>query len=216
MTPPERNRASTDELIDALARTAPPKPASIAFWVAGGAAVALGLIVATIGLRPQLGAALASPEVLVKLAFALGALTGATLALDAAGRPGRSLGAGLGVFAAAGAAIVLIALFDLAGRPIALWPERILGTYWTACLVSIPIYAIPAMLLATAGLRRMAPTDPERGGLVVGLAGGTASAVAYALHCVDDAPAFVAVWYMAGILIATLIGRALAPRLLRW
>jgi len=42
------------------------------------------------------------------------------------------------------------------------------------------------------------------------------SAAAYALHCVDDSLPFVALWYGGTILLCTLAGAVLGPRLLRW
>ena len=41
-------------------------------------------------------------------------------------------------------------------------------------------------------------------------------AFAYTLHCPELAPAFVAVWYVLGMLIPAAAGALLAPRLLRW
>ena len=45
---------------------------------------------------------------------------------------------------------------------------------------------------------------------------GGVSAMAYALHCTDDSLPFVAVWYGGTIVLCTLAGAALGPRLLRW
>jgi len=49
-----------------------------------------------------------------------------------------------------------------------------------------------------------------------GLVAGGISAVAYALHCTDDSLPFVALWYGGTIVVCTLAGAALGPRLLRW
>jgi hypothetical protein len=62
----------------------------------------------------------------------------------------------------------------------------------------------------------MAPTDLRRTGALVGLAAGSISAAAYALHCVDDSLPFVALWYGGTIVLCTLAGAVLGPRLLRW
>jgi len=42
------------------------------------------------------------------------------------------------------------------------------------------------------------------------------SAMGYALHCTDDSLPFIAVWYGGTIVLCTLAGAALGPRLLRW
>jgi hypothetical protein len=207
----------TDDLIGLLAAAPAARPGGpIALWMAGGVSLALALVLTNLGLREDYAASLASPEVWMKLAFTALMLVGAGWAVRSVCRPGASVAGGVGVMVAALALIVLSAGFDLAGRPIALWPERISGDEWRACLTFIPFYALPAMLLVGVGMRRLAPTDLARAGLLMGLAGGAASAVAYAHHCSDDAAPFVAVWYIAGIAVAALIGRVIGPRLLRW
>lgn len=62
----------------------------------------------------------------------------------------------------------------------------------------------------------MSQTDLVRTGALVGLTAGAVSAVGYALHCMDDAVPFVAVWYGGTILLCALAGALLGPRLLRW
>ena len=49
-----------------------------------------------------------------------------------------------------------------------------------------------------------------------GLLSGAVATLIYCLHCPEMEVAFWAVWYIAGMLIPTVIGALLAPRLLRW
>jgi hypothetical protein len=42
------------------------------------------------------------------------------------------------------------------------------------------------------------------------------SAAGYALHCTDDSLPFIALWYGGAIVMCTLAGAVLGPRLLRW
>src|SRR5260370_519368 len=53
-------------------------------------------------------------------------------------------------------------------------------------------------------------------GLGVRVDGGGVSAMAYAVHCTEDSLPFVAAWYGGTIVLCTLAGAALGPRLLRW
>ncbi len=92
----------------------------------------------------------------------------------------------------------------------------ILGDEWLECLLSIPIIAILPFAVVIFAVRRAAPTNLVRTGAVAGLIAGGVSTVAYALHCTDDSLPFVAVWYGATIVLCTLAGAALGPRLLRW
>jgi hypothetical protein len=92
----------------------------------------------------------------------------------------------------------------------------VLGDEWLECLLSIPIIAIVPFAVTILAVRRAAPTDLVRTGAVAGLVAGSVSAMAYALHCTDDSLLFVAVWYGGTIVLCTLAGAALGPRLLRW
>jgi hypothetical protein len=153
---------------------------------------------------------------MVKMAFVVMVLVGAGLVATAAGQPGKRPVAGRVVLAAAIALAVAAAAADLAGQDMSAWPMRVMGKTWLSCLTLIPLYALPATLLVAAGLRRLAPTDPAGAGMAVGLAGGAAGALAYALHCTGDAAPFFATWYLAALAASAIIGRVLGPRLLRW
>ncbi|HSV58580.1 MAG TPA: NrsF family protein, partial [Variovorax sp.] len=70
-----------------------------------------------------------------------------------------------------------------------------------------------AALLALKGL---APTRPALAGAAAGIMAGGAGATVYALHCPELAAPFLAVWYVAGMLIPVVAGALIGPRLLRW
>jgi hypothetical protein len=52
-------------------------------------------------------------------------------------------------------------------------------------------------------------------GAVAGLASGAAAAV-YCLHCPEMSAAFVGFWYLLGMLVPTVAGALLGPRVLAW
>jgi hypothetical protein len=82
--------------------------------------------------------------------------------------------------------------------------------------VAIPALATPASFLIFAWYRRFAPTRLAlAGGSVGGLSGGL-GAMAYALICPVDSAGFVSTWYGASILVCTLVGALVGPRVLRW
>lgn len=91
-----------------------------------------------------------------------------------------------------------------------------MGDRWLECLISVPIIAIAPFVLIVWAVRRMAPTDLVRAGALSGLLAGGISATAYALHFTDDSLPFVALWYGGTIVLCTLAGAMLGPRLLRW
>jgi hypothetical protein len=112
--------------------------------------------------------------------------------------------------------IVVLAGISLALAPSSHWDKMIVGNEWLECLISIPIIAIVPFAISIWAVRRAAPTNLARAGAFAGLAAGGVSAMAYALHCTDDSLPFVAVWYGGTIVLCTLAGAALGPRLLRW
>jgi hypothetical protein len=114
------------------------------------------------------------------------------------------------------AAIVLLAAISLGLAPSSHWDKMVMGNEWLECLLSIPIIAIVPFAAAIWAVRRAAPTNLARTGAFAGLIAGGVSAMAYALHCTDDSLPFVAVWYSGTIVLCTLAGAALGPRLLRW
>lgn len=106
---------------------------------------------------------------------------------------------------------------SLAYAPSTHWEAMIVGDMWLECLVSIPIIAIVPFAVIVWTVRRLAaPTDLARTGAFAGLAAGGVSAMGYALHCMDDSLPFIALWYGGTIILCTVAGALLGPRLLRW
>ena len=74
----------------------------------------------------------------------------------------------------------------------------------------------PVLVAALAALRSLAPTHLASAGAAAGALAGGAGAAVYALHCPEVGAPFLAVWYVAGIALSTLLGTLLGPRWLRW
>lgn len=181
--------------------------AGLGLLLAGGAAAGL------YGVRPDLGAAVTTAPVLLKLlgSAALG-LAGLWLALRL-GEPGRRLRP-----LAAAAPLALVAL-----GAVALWPETRAAAWiptWDRasllCFLSVPLLGLAPLGGLIAGLRAGAPTRPALAGAAAGLAGGGLGAVAYALHCPIDTPGYVVTWFPAGVALAALAGALIGRRALAW
>lgn len=112
--------------------------------------------------------------------------------------------------------IAALALISIGSAPVSHCDRMVAGDAWLECLVSIPIIAIVPFALTMWAVRQAAPIDLRRAGAFAGLVAGSISAVAYALHCTDNSLPFVALWYGGTIVVCTLAGAALGPRLLRW
>ena len=211
----------TDDLVAVLSTNVEPigrglVGRTISIAVAGGAVVALGLVFAVLGLRGDLTTTRATIFMLLKIAFALAVIGVAMRYLLRLARPGAERGISPLTIVVPFAAIALLGAINLGVAPSSHWNRMILGDEWLECLLSIPIIAIVPFAVIIFAVRRAAPTNLVRTGAVAGLIAGGVSAVAYALHCTDDSLPFVAVWYGATIVLCTLAGAALGPRLLRW
>jgi hypothetical protein len=211
----------TDDLVALLSTNLEPVDRSVVvrtlcFALAASLIVALGIAFVGLGVRTDLMSARALIFLIVKLAFAIGIVGVASVYLTRLARPGAERRTSSISAAIPFAAIVLLAAISLGLAPSSHWDKMVMGNEWLECLLSIPIIAIVPFAAAIWAVRRAAPTNLARTGAFAGLIAGGVSAMAYALHCTDDSLPFVAVWYSGTIVLCTLAGAALGPRLLRW
>jgi len=200
--------------VEPIARGRVARTISIA--VIAGAVIALGIMLVALGVRADLTTTRAAVFLLLKLAFAL-AVVGVSLRyLIRLARPGSARGISPLAVIVPFAAIALLGMLGLADAPSAHWNRMVVGGEWLECLLSIPTIAIVPFAVTIFAVRRAAPTNLFRAGAVAGLVAGGVSAMAYAFHCTDDSLPFVAVWYGGTIVLCTLAGAALGPRLLHW
>jgi hypothetical protein len=211
----------TDDLVAALSTHIEPVNRkavgrTVYIALAAGTAVALAFMLVGLGVRPDLLTARALIFLLLKLAFTVGIVGVASVYLTRLARPGGERKTSTISPMIPFAAIVLLAAISLGLAPSSHWNKMVMGDEWLECLLSIPIIAIVPFAMIVAAVRRAAPTNLARTGAVAGLVAGGVSAMAYSLHCADDSLPFVAVWYGGTIVLCTLAGAALGPRLLRW
>jgi hypothetical protein len=181
-----------------------------------GALVAIGSALVGLGLRADLTTAHALIFLVTKLAFAVALVGVAAIYLTRLTRPGGELRAPAILAVVPFVVIASLAGISLGAAPNSHWDKMTVGDEWLECLLSIPIIAIAPFAIIIWAVRQAAPTDLVRAGSLAGLISGGVSAMAYSLHCVDDSLPFVAVWYSGTIVLCTLAGAMLGPRLLRW
>lgn len=184
--------------------------------IAAAAIAAVGIVLAGLGLRPDLTTTRALIYLTIKLAFAIGIVGLAMAYLMRLARPGGERRMSLFLIAVPFLIVVILASISLGFAPPAHWDRMIVGDEWLECLLSIPVIAIVPFAASIWAVRRAAPTNLVRAGAFAGLVAGGVSAMAYALHCTDDSLPFIAVWYGGTIVLCTLAGATLGPRLLRW
>ena len=184
-----------------------------------GATAAFGLMLATVGPRPDLHSTAHLEWLAVKLLFALSVIgTGAPLLLRSP-RPGLENATNwvlvlFPLFAAIAVALATLLL----SRPQA-WRGMLLGANTVSsahCLLCIEFFAAIPLAALIWVLRKGAPTRLKLCGAISGIVAGGIGAAAYALSCMSDTIPFIAVWYGAAIVLCAVIGGQLGPRLLRW
>lgn len=211
----------TDDLLDMLSagdvrvQRKPPYRAIVAALAIGGAAAVI-VSFAILGFRTDLAEVGAAGFVVMKLSFTVGVIALAFLFLTRLTRPGGEHRTRPALLVLPFVAIAALGLINLSFAPPAHWEAMVLGDQWLECLLSIPIIGIVPFVVAIWAVRKGAPTDLRLAGAAAGLFAGGVSATAYAFHCIDDSLPFVTLWYGRTILLCTLAGAALGPRLLRW
>lgn len=211
----------TDDLVALLAAQAVPVRQNMVarrftLALAWGVPAAALLLALTFGLRPDLAEAARLPMFWTKLAFAAALVGVGVCASSRLSRPGMRLGRAWIALVAPVALLWLFAAWVLAD---AAPPERaalVLGSTWRSCPFNIALISSPMFVAAFWAMKGLAPTRLPLAGAAAGLLAGAIGALLYALYCPELEAPFLAVWYVVGMALVTLIGAALGPRLLRW
>lgn len=211
----------TDDLVAMLARNAEPvavpnRPGRFAAVIVAAALASFVLMMATLGVRPDLADAARDAMFWVKLGFAGALAAGAALGVWRLALPGRRLASAPGVIAAPVIAMMLLAAAALAGAQSGTRMDLVFGATWKSCPFNITMLSIPGVVLLLWLTKGLAPTRPALAGAACGLTAGAVAAFIYALHCPEMAAPFVALWYLLGMLIPAGVGAVLGGRILRW
>jgi hypothetical protein len=211
----------TDELITVLAAAGAardPRPAARRYplALAAGAVAALAMMWAGWGIRPDLVTAMHLPMFWVKLAIPAALAAAALLAARRLGRPGARLRGVPRALAAPVAIIWALAAGQLLASDVSAWDELVFGDSWAACIVSVAVLAIPALVALMWASKALAPTRLAAAGAAAGLAAGGVGAVVYALHCPEMTAPFIGSWYLLGMALPAALGAWIGPRALRW
>lgn len=180
-------------------------------------AVACGvLLVVLFGLNPHLDKMATHPAFLTKMLWLVALMGFSLYGLFRLARPGVEAGHNLW-----GIGLSLLAMFSLgllqflqtdSGDQTAQW----MGGSWQVCSVSITALSLPVLGALLWALRQLAPTRPMLTGAVAGVLAGSLAASIYSLHCTETSLTFFAVWYVAGMALATALGALMGARWLRW
>jgi hypothetical protein len=208
----------TDTLIDALVADRMPRSKlrwTLAVALLTGGLVSLVLFLATLGVRADIEAALATWRFELKGGLVLLALGLAFSLCIALSRPVAPAHPARRLLPLAALAVLAIAI-ELLALPSVSWTSRLVGSNALVCLVAIPTLAIVPLAAVLSILRSGAPASPALAGGAAGLLAAAAAAALYAFHCFDDSPLFVVTWYALAAVPVIGLGAVAGHRLLRW
>jgi hypothetical protein len=211
----------TDDFISLLAsgvepvdRHALPKRFGIAVLI--GAAGATLIMATVLGIRRDLAEVALTSIFWAKVALPLCLMIGSLWMTTRLARPGGRPGGSVWVIAAPLAVLWVAAAYVLMAAPDDARLAIVLGKTWRICPVAITMLSIPGFIAVFWALRGLAPTRLALTGAAGGLLAGSTATLSYCLHCPEMGIPFWGVWYLLGMLVPTVIGALLGPRLLRW
>jgi hypothetical protein len=211
----------TDDVVAMLATGAttgigPAPTRRLVAAIGWGSAGAMLLMAFMLGVRQDLADAVWRPMFWIKLGYALSLAVGSVFALSRLARPGATL-AGIGVSLAAPVlAMWALAALALTDANAAERTALVFGKTWRSCPLLIATLSVPTFVAMAWVTKALAPTRLRLCGAAMGLAAGGLAAVVYSLHCSEMAAPFIALWYLAGLLVPAALGMLSGPWLLRW
>lgn len=210
----------TEDLIGVLAadtgrRRLPPQPA---LWLAVLASIVVAgtMLLATIGVRPDIAIAATSVRFLFKFVFTIAVAATAFALVHRSLYPESSERLPWPLLLGGPALLAIAVALELWVLPTSAWSMSATGKNGFLCLTVVPALGIIPLGLGIWALRQGAPTHPGLAGFCVGLLAGGIAATFYAAHCTDDSPLFVATWYPLAIGMLGVLGAVLGRLAVRW
>jgi hypothetical protein len=210
----------TDDLIRLLASDHhAPRPdlrTRLAMGALAGAAISAAIVLLGYRVRPDLGALLSNWRLTVKFAVALSfAVSAAILSLRLA-RPFAPEARTWLILLPAPLILAAACAAELMAVPPDAWLRRAMGLNALPCLIAVPLLSALPFAGIVWALRDGASASAEQAGVAAGAMAAGIGATIYALHCQDDSPLFLALWYTLAATMVIVAGRAGGGRLLRW
>ncbi len=206
----------TDDLIRQLAAEPMPRRGwslerRLGLAAAIGFATVLVMVLAGLGIRPDLAETLLTPTGALKIVGATAIAAAGFRVACRLGRPGTSA---LCPFSAALFLVpVAVTAFALTGPGVGL---GIPAASVLACIGEIFLLAILPLAASLVALQSGAPTRPAASGAVAGLLAGGLAAAGFALACPMNDAGRVAAGYGAAILLLSALGAVAGRRVLAW
>src|SRR6476646_3702948 len=212
----------TDELINTLvadhAVQPRPKPVGdgLVMAIIGGLAISGALFALTLGVRPDIVSALGTWRFDLKLLVNLVLMIAATWVSLRLSSPTTKPISAMRALLVPALLLLASVIYELVTVPASAWPSRAMGVNGVMCLASIIFLSVLPLTATIYALRQGAPTSPAVMGAVGGLLAGALGATVFAMHCTNDSPLFVAIWYALAIGLMSMLGLVVGRHALRW
>ena len=212
----------TDELINTLvgdhASQPRPKPVGhgLVMAIIGGLAISSALFSLTLGVRPDILSALSTWRFDLKLSTNLVLVIAAAWVALRLSSPTTTLLSAMRALIVPALLLLAAVVYELVTIPASAWPSRAMGVDGVMCLANIIFLSVLPLTATIYALRRGAPTSPAVMGAVGGLIAGALGATVFAMHCTNDSPLFVAIWYALAIGLMSMLGLVVGKHALRW
>jgi hypothetical protein len=210
----------TEDLIQALkSDPGPGRPSpdlALVGALVASIVVAGAMLLLTMGVRPDFGAALGTLRFVFKFVVTGALVVTAVVVFRRTLYPASSVHPGGLLLLAAPLLLALGVGAELLAMPAEGWSMAQQGKNAMLCLTVVPALGVVPLALMLWSLRQGATTRPALGGFVAGVVAGGIAASFYAANCTDDSPLFVATWYPIAILALGAAGAALGRVTARW
>ena len=212
----------TDELINTLVadHAVQPRPKPIAHGlvmaIVGGLAISSALFSLTLGVRPDIVSALGTWRYDLKLSVNLVLVIAAAWVALRLSSPTTTPRSAMRALLVPALLLLAAVVYELVTIPASAWPSRAMGVNGVLCFASIIFLSVLPLTATIYALRRGAPTSPAMTGAVGGLLAGGLGATVFAMHCTNDSPLFVAIWYALAIGLVSMFGVVVGKHALRW
>jgi len=212
----------TNELINTLVgdHASQPRPKPVAHGlvmaIIGGLAISSALFSLTLGVRPDILVALSTWRFDLKLSANLVLMIAATWVALRLSSPTTIPLSAMRALLVPVFLLLAAVMYELVTVPSSAWPSRAVGVNGVMCLASIISLSVLPLAATIYALRQGAPTSPAMLGAVGGLLAGALGATVFAMHCTNDSPLFVAIWYVLAIGLMSMFGLVVGRHALRW
>jgi len=212
----------TDDLINTLVadHTTQPRPRRVGdvlgMAIVGGLAISAALFSITLGPRPDILSAFSTWRFDMKWTENLVLVIAAAWVALRLSRPTTTPRSAMRALIVPAFLLLAAVIYELVTVPAAEWLSRAMGVNGVMCFASIVLLSVFPLTTTIYALRQGAPMSPALAGAAAGLLAGALGATVFAMHCTNDSPLFVAIWYALAIGLISMFGLLIGRRALRW